>query len=207
MMERKRLIAALKQLKVETGHLACLGCGYEHDCGIHGCAIIREAVETLEERPSEPVPLTADQLRKLVGKWVRIDLLDAEEKTETMAYIGGDGIHTLLGYDRDKWTIKCKYDFDECGKHFLAYACNPAYIDAKKPKHSTLSRADLVRRMSDEELAREINRLMEGELVLLYCRELPACDDDLERDQLIPLERCEACVLHWLQQPAEEDQS
>ena len=205
MMEHRKLIAALKQLKVETGRLACLGCGYEHNCGIHGCAIIREAVEALEERPSEPVPLTADQLRKLVGKWVRIDLLDAEEKTETMAYIGGDGIHTFLGYDCDKWTVKCRYEFDDCGKHFFAYACNPAYIDAKEPKHSTLSRADLVRRMSDEELARKITRLMEGELVLPYCRELSACDDDLERDQLIPLERCEACVLHWLQQPAKED--
>ena len=61
--------------------------------------------------------------------------------------------------------------------------------------------------MSDEELARKITRLMEGELVHPYCRDLSACDDDLKRDHLIPLERCEACVLNWLQQPAEEDQS
>ena len=47
LMERKKLLAALKQLKVETGRLACLGCGHEHDCGIHGCAIIREAVAQL----------------------------------------------------------------------------------------------------------------------------------------------------------------
>ena len=52
-MEHRKLIAALKRLKVETGRLACLGCGYEHDCGIHGCAIIREAVEALEARPEE----------------------------------------------------------------------------------------------------------------------------------------------------------
>lgn len=44
MMEHQKLLAALKQLKVQTGGLACMGCGYEHDCGIHGCAIIREAV-------------------------------------------------------------------------------------------------------------------------------------------------------------------
>ena len=43
-MEHQKLLAALKQLKVQTGSLACMGCGYEHDCGIHGCAIIREAV-------------------------------------------------------------------------------------------------------------------------------------------------------------------
>ena len=71
--------------------------------------------------------------------------------------------------------------------------------------HETPSRADLIRRMSDEELAKEINRLMEGETSIPYCRELPACDEDVERDVLIPLERCEQCVLQWLRQPAEED--
>lgn len=70
--------------------------------------------------------------------------------------------------------------------------------------HETPSRADLVRRMSDEELAQNINRLLEGEISSPYCRELPECDDDLERDVLIPLERCEQCVLNWLRQPAEE---
>lgn len=41
------LIKALQRLKVETGSIACLGCGHEHNCGIHGCAIIREATEKL----------------------------------------------------------------------------------------------------------------------------------------------------------------
>lgn len=66
------------------------------------------------------------------------------------------------------------------------------------------SRADLIRHMSDEELARWINQLAEGETMIHYCRELPECDDDLERDTPIPLERYEQCVLHWLRQPAEE---
>lgn len=43
-MPREKLIAALEMLKVETGSLACLGCGYEHSCAIHGCSIIREGV-------------------------------------------------------------------------------------------------------------------------------------------------------------------
>lgn len=64
--------------------------------------------------------------------------------------------------------------------------------------------ADRIRRMSDEELAKEINRLMEGETSIPYCRELPVCDEDVERDALIPLERCEQCVLQWLHQSAEE---
>lgn len=32
------LIKALQRLKVETESIACLGCGHEHNCGIHGCA-------------------------------------------------------------------------------------------------------------------------------------------------------------------------
>ena len=47
-MTKHELIAALKRLKVETGSLVCLGCGYEHNCGIHGCAILRAAVDALE---------------------------------------------------------------------------------------------------------------------------------------------------------------
>lgn len=41
------LISALSQLRVETGSLACLGCGHEHNCSTSGCAIIREAIEVL----------------------------------------------------------------------------------------------------------------------------------------------------------------
>ena len=47
-MTKPELIAALKRLKVETGSLVCLGCGYEHNCGIHGCAILRTAADALE---------------------------------------------------------------------------------------------------------------------------------------------------------------
>lgn len=33
-----------QRLKVETGSLVCVGCGYEHNCGIHGCAILRKTI-------------------------------------------------------------------------------------------------------------------------------------------------------------------
>ena len=52
-MEHEKLLAALKQLKVETGSLACLGCGYEHDCSVHGCAVLRAAVEALEKQAKQ----------------------------------------------------------------------------------------------------------------------------------------------------------
>lgn len=53
-MNDKELLAALGRLKVETGSLACMGCGYEQNCGVHGCAVLRAAEERLREllRPS-----------------------------------------------------------------------------------------------------------------------------------------------------------
>ena len=42
-MTTDEVLCALDALAVQTGSLACLGCGHEHNCGIHGCAIIREA--------------------------------------------------------------------------------------------------------------------------------------------------------------------
>lgn len=64
-MSREELLRALRSLSVETGSLACLGCGYEHNCALHGCAVIREAVEALKEPPNDP--LTLEQLREMDG--------------------------------------------------------------------------------------------------------------------------------------------
>lgn len=59
-MTDTELIRSLRRLKVETGSLACWGCGHEHNCGIHGCAVIRQAAERLEElRQEKP----SDELR------------------------------------------------------------------------------------------------------------------------------------------------
>lgn len=37
-------------IRIQTGSLACLGCGYEHNCSINGCRILREAALELEGR-------------------------------------------------------------------------------------------------------------------------------------------------------------
>lgn len=41
-------LRAVKRMKVETGSMACLGCGFEHNCSVHGCAILRNAAEHME---------------------------------------------------------------------------------------------------------------------------------------------------------------
>ncbi len=42
------MLHGLRQLKVQTGSLACMGCQHEDNCGIKGCALIRAAIEQLE---------------------------------------------------------------------------------------------------------------------------------------------------------------
>lgn len=52
-MRDEDLLAALRRLKVQTGSLACLGCGRERTCGMPGCAILREAIAFVEKKLAE----------------------------------------------------------------------------------------------------------------------------------------------------------
>lgn len=52
-MTNEALIQALNRLKVQTGSLACLGCGYEHNCTTKGCRLLREAVQALSHTENE----------------------------------------------------------------------------------------------------------------------------------------------------------
>ena len=65
-MKSEELIQALNCLKVQTGSLACLGCGYEHNCTTKGCRILREAVEQL----SAPVIRTRAEILEAAGKCI-----------------------------------------------------------------------------------------------------------------------------------------
>ena len=57
MMERDEIVAGLRRQRVETGSIACLGCGWENSCGVHGCRILREAADLLENDESQTVAL------------------------------------------------------------------------------------------------------------------------------------------------------
>ena len=51
------LLQALARLRVETGSLACLGCGREHNCSTKGCRILREAADLIERLTAENADL------------------------------------------------------------------------------------------------------------------------------------------------------
>lgn len=49
-MKSAEIVRNLRRLKIQTGGIQCLGCGYEHDCSIHGCRIMRKAADLIEEQ-------------------------------------------------------------------------------------------------------------------------------------------------------------
>ena len=69
-MEIEALVKALRQLKVPTGSLVCLGCGYEHNCGVHGCAILKDAADALEWqfKSVEIVELAGGDVQPVAGR-------------------------------------------------------------------------------------------------------------------------------------------
>lgn len=75
-MINKELVGALRMLKVQTGSIACFGCGREHNCGIRGCVIIREAADVIGNAiPPEVFAKTAKERDEAV---CRVRELEAE---------------------------------------------------------------------------------------------------------------------------------
>lgn len=74
-MTDKELIASLKRLKVQTGSLACMGCGREHNCGVHGCAILRETIAFVEKKLAAP-DTKGDLLRRMTDRELAEELFN-----------------------------------------------------------------------------------------------------------------------------------
>ena len=97
------MLQAMGHLKVETGSLACLGCGYEHDCGTRGCAILRAAAEALTTLAPTNEPLTQSDLDNMDYDKVWIDYGDDGEwalvvsgRIYSLANLEGCGFEDIL---------------------------------------------------------------------------------------------------------------
>ena len=84
-MRDQELVNALRRLKVETGSLACLGCGHEHNCGVSGCAIIREATDRI-----------ANQNTHIAALQLEIEKLRAQ--VEVRPYRIGETVYFLIQF-------------------------------------------------------------------------------------------------------------
>ena len=66
-MKDKDLVNAIRRLKVETRSLACIGCGHGHNCGVSGCAIMREAADWIANQ-STHIAALQQEIEKLRGQ-------------------------------------------------------------------------------------------------------------------------------------------
>ena len=80
-MRDQELVNALRRLKVETGSLACLGCGHEHNCGVSGCAVMREAADRIANMNTHILALQKEieNLRGQVRNWMPLPEGEATE--------------------------------------------------------------------------------------------------------------------------------
>lgn len=74
-MKDKDLVNAIRRLKVETGSLACMGCGHARNCGVSGCAIMREAAGRIANQRTHIAALQQEieKLRRQVPRWIPVD--------------------------------------------------------------------------------------------------------------------------------------
>lgn len=102
-MTISELIKALRRLKIQTNSFACLGCGHEHNCGIHGCAIIREAAEKLGYFNTV---FSEDAVLKLAGQCLKVEPgrlrelaeADKEGRVVVLPCKVGDGLWTFCSH-------------------------------------------------------------------------------------------------------------
>ena len=111
-MKREKLLEALRRLAPETGSLCCLGCGYEHNCSLHGCAVIRSAREEIMRLAAENEamreklsPEDAEACRRPMSPAERDAMLDWPTRQppnppltlEELREMDGEPVHLLPG--------------------------------------------------------------------------------------------------------------
>ena len=86
-MTNEEIMKWLRSKKVETGSLLCLDCGHEHNCGIHGCAVMRAAADAMENLQTENAALrrTIDNLTSAQAVLLKEFAAKLEELAEVKA--------------------------------------------------------------------------------------------------------------------------
>ena len=87
----------MKRLRVQPGSLACMGCGRNHDCGVHGCAIMHQAAELIERLEKE----------KADSQWIPVTERLPENDSRVLAYCKDRMIHDMKwSWVQNEWCDK-----------------------------------------------------------------------------------------------------
>lgn len=96
-MKDKDLVSAIRRLKVETGSLACMGCGHEHNCGVSGCAVMREAADRIVNQRTHIAALQQEieKLRRQVPRWIPVEERLPEDRSDVL----------VVAYWHERWGV------------------------------------------------------------------------------------------------------
>jgi hypothetical protein len=96
-LKDKDLVNAIRRLKVETGSLACMGCGHARNCGVSGCAIMREAAGRIANQRTHIAALQQEieKLRRQVPRWIPVDERLPEDRSDVL----------VVAYWHERWGV------------------------------------------------------------------------------------------------------
>lgn len=98
-MRDQELVRAIRRLKVETGSLACMGCGHVRNCGVSGCAVMREAADRIANQRTHIAALQME-IEKLRGRLMQYEDTELTPEEIDMDHEAAETLRQLCrGYD------------------------------------------------------------------------------------------------------------
>ena len=96
-MRDQELVNAIRRLKVETVSLACMGCGHEHNCGVSGCAVMREAADRIVNQSTHIAALQQEieKLRGQLPRWIPVTERLPEDRSDVL----------VVAYWHERWGV------------------------------------------------------------------------------------------------------
>ena len=127
-MRDSELVSAIRRLKVETGSFACMGCGHEHNCGVSGCAVMREAADRIANQ-STHIAALQKEIEKLRGQNKQLREAAALVAKESAELLERNYVMSIIADIRKAGkTWMCQY----CA-HCKGIVSGMADCDSKKP--------------------------------------------------------------------------
>ncbi|MCI7735182.1 MAG: DUF551 domain-containing protein [Dysosmobacter sp.] len=109
-MKNEEIVKWLRSKNVETGSLLCLGCGHEHNCGLHGCAAMRAAADAMENLQTENAALRR-HIETLTSAQV-VMVKEFTEKMEELERVKAErswiSVKDRLPEDKQRVLVRCK---------------------------------------------------------------------------------------------------
>lgn len=113
-MRDQELVSAIRRLKVETGSLACMGCGHARNCGVSGCAVMREAADRIANQRTHIAALQ-QEIEKLRGRLMQYEDTELTPEEIDMDHEAAETLRQLCrGYDLGRLVNLAEADKSGC---------------------------------------------------------------------------------------------